>query len=110
APTSPNQKEANWAIIAAMLPAFQEQLMARPELIAAILDYSPLPAALVEKIKAAALAPQSVPDPAAAQQTAQLAQAAAVAKINRDQAAAEKDLATAGKAQTQAVYDIAMAE
>lgn len=113
APTSPNQKEVNWAIISAMLPAFRDQLLARPELIAAILDYSPLPSALVEKLKAAALVPTAPPDPQQTQQAQQaqrLAEAAAVARINRDQAAAEKDLATAGKAQTQAVYDLAMAE
>ena len=113
APTSPNQKEANWEIIAGMLPAFRDQLMARPELIAAVLDYSPLPSALVEKLKAVAAAPAAPADPSQVQQALpaqKLAQAAAVAKINRDQAAAEKDLAAAGKAQSQAAYDIAMAE
>src|SRR5262249_23711312 len=57
APTSPNQKEANWAIISSMLPAFRDQLVQNPELIAAVLDYSPLPSALVEKIKAVAAQP-----------------------------------------------------
>src|SRR5947208_220005 len=37
APTSPNQKEANWAVIQSMLPAFRDQLAQNPELIAAVL-------------------------------------------------------------------------
>jgi len=111
APTSPNQKEANWAIISSMLPAFRDQLVQNPELIAAVLDYSPLPSALVEKIKAVAAQPvPPAPPDAAAARARQLAEAAAVAKINRDQAAAEKDLAAAGKAQSEAAYDIAMAD
>jgi hypothetical protein len=116
APTSPNQKEANWAIISQLLPAFKDQLIQYPQVLAEVLDNSPLPSRLVETIKAA----MAQPSPQAAQQQAQqeaqeaqqhqLALAAAAAKINRDQAAAEKDLATAGKQQTASAYDLAMAE
>ncbi len=109
APTSPNQKEANWAIISQLLPAFKDQLMQNPEVLAEVLDNSPLPSRLVETIKAVIARPppqqQAQPDP-----RQQLAIAAAVARINRDQAAAEKDLATAGKQQSAAAYDVAMAE
>src|SRR5205807_5570687 len=62
APTSPNQKEANWAIIQSMLPAFRDQLAQNPELIAAVLEYSPLPSALVEKLKLVASRPAAMPD------------------------------------------------
>jgi len=112
APTSPNQKEANWAIISQLIPAFRDQLIQYPQVLAEVLDNSPLPSRLVETIKAA----MAQPSPQAAQQEAQEAQqhqlvlAAAAARINRDQAAAEKDLATAGKQQTAAAYDLAMAE
>jgi hypothetical protein len=116
APTSPNQKEANWAIISQLLPAFKDQLIQYPQVLAEVLDNSPLPSRLVETIKATI----AQPSPQAAQQQTQqqaqeaqqhqLALAAVAAKINRDQAAAEKDLATAGKQQTAAAYDLAMAE
>jgi hypothetical protein len=104
APTSPNQKDANWAIISSMLPAFKDQLMAQPELLLAVLEYSPLPSALIERLRQAAAQPNPQ-----AEQAQRLGEAAAVAKINRDQAAAEKDRATAGTTQATAIYDIAMA-
>jgi len=61
APTSPNQKEANWLIISSLIPVFKDQIDAQPELLAMILEYSPLPAPLVAAFKRIALAP---PDPA----------------------------------------------
>src|SRR5262249_17493845 len=112
APTSPNQKEANWAIISQLLPAFRDQLIQYPQVLGEVLDNSPLPSRLVETIKAAMAqpSPQMAKQQAQAAQEHQLALVAAAAKINRDQAAAEKDLATAGKQQTAAAYDLAMAE
>ena len=50
-PTSPNQKEANWAIIQPLLAIFKDQLMQNPKVFAEMLEYSPLPSRLVEMIK-----------------------------------------------------------
>jgi hypothetical protein len=104
APTSPNQKEANWAIIASMLPAFKDQLATDPELLVMVMEYSPLPAKLVEAFKAKVqkMGPQQ-------QQQQQIAQAAATAKINKDQAQAELFLQEANKQEKTALYDIAIA-
>ncbi|MFG1389078.1 portal protein [Xanthobacter versatilis] len=97
APASPNQKEANWMVISAMLPAVGGLLT--PEMWAIILEYSPLPSDLVEKFKA--LMAQSQGDPAAQQKQA-LAMQQALAKVQRDGAAAEKDHAQAAKTQVEA--------
>lgn len=106
APTSPNQKEANWAIIQPMLVAFRDQLVQQPELFAAILEYSPLPTKLIDTIKQ--LADSASQDPEKQQQK-KLAIAGAVAIINKDQSIAEMNNAKAGATQATAAYDIAMA-
>lgn len=90
APTSPNQKEANWAIIAQMLPAFADKLMENPELLIATLEQSPLPSGFVEKIKVV----MSKPNPEAEKQKA-IAEAAAVAQVRKDEASAKKSEADA---------------
>jgi hypothetical protein len=105
APTSPNQKEQNWAIISGMLPAFKDQLMAQPELLLAVLEYSPLPSALIERLKQAAAKPN--PE---AEQAQQIAIAEKVADIAKKQADADLSKAKAGAVQATATYDIAMAQ
>lgn len=107
APTSPNQKEANWAIIASMLPAFKDQLVTNPELLVMIMEYSPLPSKLVESMKQmmAKMQPQQQQDQ---QQQKSLLAAAATAKINKDQAQAELYLQQAQKQEATAMYDIAI--
>lgn len=47
APTSPNEKERNFAVIQQMLPFLKEYMT--PEMVIEILKYSPLPASLVDK-------------------------------------------------------------
>jgi hypothetical protein len=59
APTSPNQKEANWMVISTLLPVFKDQLMAQPEVLAMVLEYSPLPSQLVSRHQADYPAAQS---------------------------------------------------
>jgi len=104
APTSPNQKEANWAIIASMLPAFKDQLVNNPELLVMIMEFSPLPAKLVDGLK------QMLAKMQPSQQEQQgLAKAAATAKINKDQGQAELFLSQAKKQEATAMYDIAIA-
>lgn len=97
APASPNQKEANWAIISQMLPAVGGMLT--PDMWALILEYSPLPSDLVEKFKG--IMAQSQGDPEAQQKQA-LAMQQAIAKMQRDQAGAEKDNASAHKLHVEA--------
>jgi hypothetical protein len=106
-PTSPNQKQANWAIISSLLPAFKDQLMARPEVFLKILDYSPLPTQMVEAIKQLIMQPQSDPQQ---QQLQKLQVAGAVAKISKDQAQAELFNKQAGATEATAMYDMAMAQ
>lgn len=105
APSSPNQKEANWAVILSILPAFKEQLINRPDLLAIILEYSPFPQRLVDAIKSALAAPNPTQD-----QMQQLQVARIVAGINRDQSTAEMQDAKAKTTQATALYDVAMAK
>ena len=96
APASPNQKEANWAIISQMLPAFQA--MMTPEVALLVLEYSPLPVDFVERLKG--IISSGDQDPQQAQQ-AMVMLLAALAKVQRDQAAAQKDKATAEQTQVE---------
>jgi hypothetical protein len=104
APTSPNQKESNWAIISQLLPAFKDQLMAYPQLMVMLMEYSPLPSRIVETLKT--MLQQSAPQQ---QQQAQMAQAAQTAMTNKNQAQAELFLSQAKKTESTALYDIATA-
>lgn len=118
APTSPNQKETTWAIIAPMLPVFKEQLLQNPLVLAEVLSYSPLPAKLVDMLKRMAL--EKMNDPKEAQKreiTEQLMLQGAAAKVQRDQAAASKDQSAAMLNQAKipgvgatSAYELAMAE
>lgn len=111
APTSPNQKEANWAVIAPMIGMFKEQLAAKPQLLAAILEYSPLPAQLVELLKQMITEDQNDPQQQQIkQQMQQLGIQKLVAEINKDQSTAEMNNAKAGATQATASYDLAMAQ
>lgn len=90
APTSPNQKEATWAAITQVLPAFKEMLT--PEVAMLILDYSPLPQPLVQAMREL----QSKPNEGAQMQQQmvmaeeQRKQAESEATVAKDQASAEK--------------------
>jgi hypothetical protein len=48
-PTSPNEKEKTWQILQGILPGVKE--MVTPQVMLTLLDYSPLPTSLVEKLK-----------------------------------------------------------
>lgn len=118
APTSPNQKEANWAIIQPMLAVFKDQLMNNPQVLVMVLRYSPLPSALVEAINK--VITQAAEDPekqarAKAMQEAALNLLTAQASKEQGTAAKEHSLAAlnATKVETEqasAIYDIAMAK
>lgn len=111
APTSPNQKEASWAVIQPLLVAFKDQLMGSPEVLALVLEYSPLPSRLVNAIKGAILKKTSDPQEQQYQEMMkQLAMRHLVAQIDKDQSTAEMQNAKAGATQTTATYDLAMAQ
>jgi hypothetical protein len=110
-PTSPNQKEANWAIIQPLLAVFKDQLMQNPKVFAEMLEYSPLPAKLTEMIKQ--FVSEADNDPTKKQEVAtakQLMIGKQMAEINKDQSIAEMNNAKAGATQATASYDLAMAQ
>jgi hypothetical protein len=112
APTSPNQKEANWAVMQPLLAAFKDQLSANPELLMLALEYSPLPTPFVDAMKKALLKKQQ-DDPGQQQwqeTMKQLAISKLVAEINKDQSTAEMQNAKAGATNSTATYDLAMAQ
>lgn len=114
APTSPNQKEATWAVIQPMLVVFKDQLVAQPKVLAMLLEYSPLPARVVQAISA--FVAQAEQDPEAQQQK-QLAQQTSVAlleninaKTAKEQSIAMLNQAKAGNSQIDSVLNQAMAQ
>lgn len=111
APTSPNQKEAAWAIMQPMLVAFKDELAANPEVLIMALEYSPLPSPFVNALKRIML--QAKNDPEAQAQAQAMQQAALqqiLAEIDKDRAQAELHRAKAGTAGSEAAYDLAMAQ
>jgi hypothetical protein len=110
-PTSPNQKEANWAIIQPMMALFKEELTAQPEVLGILLEYSPLPSRIVEAIKG--FIKQRANDPQAQQKqqlNEKLSTDLIVSEISKNQSVAEMNNAKAGATQATAMYDIAMAK
>lgn len=101
APTSPNQKEKSWGIIQMMLPAIRDLLT--PELIVLILEYSPLPAKLINSLKEMI----KNPDPEKAQQQ-QLAKATAEAQLQKLLAEVEKNKAGAQQTGTDIQREMAL--
>lgn len=118
APTSPNQKEATWALIQPMLAVFKEQLIANPMMLAMVLEYSPLPAKLVKAMKEMVLQQQN--DPEAKQKKEMFEQTQmrlANAKAMRDEAGAAQAMSSANLnnakvqfEQFHAAYQAAMAD
>lgn len=116
-PTSPNQKEANWAIIMPLLGLFKDQLTEHPEVLAMFLEYSPLPSRVVEGLKNLIKEQKENPQAQKEQQENRaLLVDAAVAKIERDKAASMKDqtaaqvnMAKVPATQATAEFDMAMA-
>jgi hypothetical protein len=106
-PTSPNQKEANWAIIQPLLAVFKDQLIANPQVFAMLLEYSPLPNRIVQAIKNFIAQQGQDPD---AQVDKNLSRQLTVSEINKNQSTAEMQNAKAGATQQTALYDLAMAQ
>ncbi len=105
-PTSPNQKEANWQIIQPLLVVFKDQLIGNPQVLAMLLEYSPLPARIVDAVKQ--FIAQSANDPEQ-QKVKEMAEALQISEIEKNKSIANMNNAKAGGAQSTAMYEIAMA-
>ena len=87
-PSSPNQKEATWAAILGVLPGVRDIIT--PDVMLTLLEFSPLPESLVERLRQ--LAEQSGDDPEAQQARAMALEKEAaeirarLAKAGRDEA------------------------
>jgi hypothetical protein len=68
APTSPNQKEATWQVIMALMPYFGEMVTSNPQVAGLVLGASPLPSSLVESLKEAMTPPEPTPEEQESQQ------------------------------------------
>lgn len=100
-PTSPNEKERNWAIISSLLPLLKDQLDAEGAL--EILAYSPLPSSMIDKLRQKLRSAQEEAAPQQAMQE-QMAVEAAVAEIDAKKAKAFKDSADAAKTMIEIQY------
>lgn len=109
-PTSPNQKEANWAIIQPLIAVFKDQLMTQPQVLAVLLEYSPLPSRIVNTIKQIVDDAQNSPE---AQQKQKLIEELELrdklSVIDKNESTAELNRAKAGTAQSDMAYQMAMA-
>jgi len=86
APNSPNQKEVVWQTMSTLLPGIKD--MIPPQVLLQLLEYSPLPASVVEKIKEVVKAP----NPEQEMQKKMAAQAA-ILELQEKQAGIESDKA-----------------
>ena len=94
-PTSPNQKEATWAAILALLPGIQGLIT--PEVMLTLLDYSPLPESLVVTLKQLGQEPAETGDDPQVLQARELALQAQLANVRARLAKAARDEAEATK-------------
>lgn len=94
APTSPQQKELTWAFLVQLLPMIRDQMS--PEMLAMMLEYSPLPASAVQKIQQSVMQNQAQAAQAG-QETQAIVKAGAIAKVNETQSKADLNRAKAGK-------------
>jgi hypothetical protein len=107
-PTSPNEKERNWAVITALLPFLKDFLDAETAL--EIAKYSPLPASMVEKLAKKYEQTQEANAPKAAMQEQMAMQAAMIemqnmaADTEAKKAKAFKDMADAADKMIEVQY------
>jgi hypothetical protein len=101
-PTSPNQKEAVWGSLTQILPGIKD--MIPPKVMLELLEYSPLPSSLVEKIKGIV----EEPDPSAAEakkmqvQAAMLEMAKTQSEIEKTKSESQENVANAQHSAMQA--------
>lgn len=102
-PTSPNQKQETWGFLLELMPMLRGIMT--PEAAIAMLEYSPLPSQLVEQFKAMIMQKQA-PSPEA-QAAKQIQMRGVLAKVVKDEAAAEEMRAKASGDRAQAILDLA---
>ncbi len=88
APTSPTQKEQTFAAIQQLMPLFAPFIQQNPELALIILEYSPLPSQILERMRQLVQQSQQSPQAMIAQQSAMLAPEKTKAEINEKNARA----------------------
>ena len=103
APTSANQREQTWALMQPLLAMFKDTIS--PPVLMEVLEFSPLPPSVVERIKKA----MSAPNPEQQQQQ-QLGQRAQLAKIAVDEATALQKQTDAKATMIEAGVTVADAE
>lgn len=116
APTTPNQREQTWAALQPIIAVFKDQIS--PEILLDMLEYSPLPSALIEKIKKSAQKAQEEaennPEAKAAKELQMRGAAADVAvkeaTAEEKQASATQKRASARKTSVDAAVSVADAE
>lgn len=94
APSSPQQKEITWALLAQMMPMLKG--MMTPEMFASFIKYSPLPESAVQELQKVITQTQQQNAQQAAQ-SAQINQAGAVAKVQEVQSKAALNQAKAAR-------------
>ena len=99
APTSPNMKEAAWAVMMQLLPAFGAIMP--PEMMMTMLEYSPLPSTIVDKLKKQAEELQQGQQEQQ-QKTVAMVEQKQGAEIEKIQSETAKNQATAQKTATEA--------
>lgn len=92
APSSPNQKEATWAVLLQLFPAIKDQI--DPATMLLLLEYSPMPESLVQKLKEKAAQdaqkpPQPPPEMMKAQAEIAAEQQKAAAQLQLEQQKAQ---------------------
>ena len=109
APTSPNMKEQTWAQLQPLLAMYKDAIP--PALLLDLMEYSPLPSAVVERMKKAIAEAQekAAADPEAQQQK-QIATRGAIAKVAETEAKTEKLRAEAASIPVDDAVKVADAE
>ena len=106
APTSPNQKEQIWDAFQGLMPVLQPYMAQNPEVALTVLEYSPIPSEVIQRLRDLSQQSQQSPDAQQAQanqkQAAQLALQDQAAEVQKKQAQTRKDLAQADHAEAQA--------
>lgn len=107
APTAPNSKEKNWAIVQSMLPMLMPLLQQDPKLTAQVIQTSPLPDSLVQSmVEMLTTPPPPKPGPTPEEQMQQrILLAGAVAEVDKTASTAEKNRADADQTKAETMRD-----
>lgn len=102
APTSPNQKEQIWDAFQALMPVLQPYMAQNPEVALTVLEYSPIPSEVVQRLRDLSQQSQQSPQ---AQQAQQAQQQGMQLDLQGKAAKVRKDNAQADHAEAQAMRE-----